>query len=92
MSSNKLDMVKCEKFTNNVPNNHTEKSVNFPVIQSQSRPTSPEFVSFKKMDHLLAVVHILLNQDVSHGRDGPVSIVSTISRYVPTGLFIIRIP
>ena len=44
------------------------------------------------MDHLLAVVHILLNQDVSHGRDGPVSIVSTISRYVPTGLFIVRIP
>ena len=32
MSSNKLDMVKCEKFTNNVSNNHTEKSVNFPVI------------------------------------------------------------
>ena len=26
-------MVKCEKFTNNVPNNHTEKSVNFPVTQ-----------------------------------------------------------
>lgn len=25
-------MVKCEKFTNNVPN-HTEKSVNFPVTQ-----------------------------------------------------------
>ena len=44
MNSNKLDMVKCEKFTNNVPNNHTEKSVNFPVIQSQSRPISPEFV------------------------------------------------
>ena len=26
-------MVNCEKFTNNVPNNHTEKSVNFPVTQ-----------------------------------------------------------
>ena len=26
MNSNKLEMVKCEKFTNNVPNNHTEKS------------------------------------------------------------------
>ena len=33
MNSNKLEMVKCEKFTNNVPNNHTEKSVNFPVTQ-----------------------------------------------------------
>ena len=32
MSSNKLEMVKCEKFTNKcVPNKHTEKSLNFPV-------------------------------------------------------------
>ena len=31
MSSNKLEMVKCEKFTNKcVPNKHTEKSVYFP--------------------------------------------------------------
>ena len=29
MSSNKLDMVKCEKFTNNVPKNHTEKISKF---------------------------------------------------------------
>ena len=32
MSSNKLEMVKCEKFTNKcVPNKHTEKSVYFLV-------------------------------------------------------------
>ena len=32
MSSNKLEMAKCEKFTDEyVPNKHTEKSVNFPV-------------------------------------------------------------
>ena len=32
MSSNKLEMAKCEKFTDKyVPNKHTEKSVNFPV-------------------------------------------------------------
>ena len=32
MSPNKLEMVKCEKFTNKyVPNKHTEKSVNFPI-------------------------------------------------------------
>ena len=92
MSSNKLDMVKCEKFTNNVPNNHTEKSVNFPVTDNRNLAQYDLNLYFKKMDHLLAVVHILLNQDVSHGWDGPVSIVSTISRYVPTGLFIVRIP
>ena len=29
MNSNKLEMVKCEKFTNKyVPNKHTEKSAN----------------------------------------------------------------
>ena len=32
MSSNKLEMVKCEKFTYKyVPNKHMEKSINFPV-------------------------------------------------------------
>ena len=32
MSSNKSEVVKCEKFTDKyVPNKHTEKSVNFPV-------------------------------------------------------------
>ena len=32
MSSNKLEMVKCEKFTNKcVPNKHTGKSVYFLV-------------------------------------------------------------
>ena len=32
MNSNKLEMVKCEKFTYKyVPNKHMEKSVNFPV-------------------------------------------------------------
>ena len=32
MSSNKLEMAKCEKITDEyVPNKHTEKSVNFPV-------------------------------------------------------------
>ena len=33
MGSNKLEMVKCEKFRNKyVPNKHTEKSVNSLVI------------------------------------------------------------
>ena len=33
MGSNKLEMVKCEKFRNkHVPNKHTEKSVNSLVI------------------------------------------------------------
>ena len=44
------------------------------------------------MDHLLAVVNILLNQDVSHGWGGLVSIVTTMSRYVPTRLVLVRIP
>ena len=36
MNSNKWEIVKCKKFTNNFPNNHTEKSVNFPVIVFES--------------------------------------------------------
>ena len=33
MNSNKLEMVKCESLRINVSNNHTEKSVNFPVAK-----------------------------------------------------------
>ena len=42
MSSNKLEKVKCEKFTNKcVPNKHTEKSVYFlvtTILRSGDRP------------------------------------------------------
>ena len=40
-----LEMVKCESSRINIPNNHTEKSVNFPVTNANNSVFSSNKVS-----------------------------------------------